>query len=134
MNYDEYCCHLPDKLRRDIENDPKKWILSLPMFEYIHEIAYVTYIKYGGNVDLYNTFFNNTIAPLLDTYHKELHNYRFNLGILRNRYESEKDRYQARSELVRHMFNVLTETRRKVRYLYCEFVNDEILGNGPMPL
>lgn len=132
MHYDEYCCHIPNKLVKDIEEDPKKWILSLPMFEYIHDVAYETYIRFGGSTDLYNELFNVVISPILEEYHRELHSFRFEMRILRKKYKSEEDRCKHRSDLIRHMFSILNHTRRTVRHKYAEFVNERILQiTGP---
>ena len=130
INYDEYCCHLPDKLKRELNIDPTRWILSLPMFEYIHEVAYETHVRYGGSIDAYNSFFSETVAPVLDDYHKYLHNYRFEMRVLRKKYQSEVERRKARADLVNNMFMKLVKTREKVRHLYHDFVNEVVLEGG----
>ena len=130
MHYDEYCCHLPYKLRREINEEPKRWILTLPMFEYIHELAYETYVRYGGDVDAYNQLFEDKVAPLLDEYHRQLHTYRFEMRLLNKNYESMPPR-KTRAELVTGMFKTLVETRDKVRHIYFDFVNEVVLQGGP---
>jgi hypothetical protein len=130
MHYDEYCCHLPYKLRREINEEPKRWILTLPMFEYIHELAYETYVRYGGDVDAYNRLFEDKVAPLLDVYHRQLHTYRFEMRLLNKSYESIPPR-KTRAELVTGMFKTLVETRDKVRHIYFDFVNEVVLQGGP---
>lgn len=130
MHYDEYCCHLPYKLRREINEEPKRWILTLPMFEYIHELAYETYVRYGGDVDAYNQLFEDKVAPLLDAYHRQLHTYRFEMRLLNKSYESVPPR-KTRAELVIGMFKTLIDTRDKVRHIYFDFVNEVVLQSGP---
>lgn len=130
MHYDEYCCHLPYKLRREINEEPKRWILTLPMFEYIHELAYETYVRYGGDVDAYNKLFEDKVAPLLDEYHRQLHTYRFEMRLLNKNYESISPR-KTRAELVTGMFKTLVDTRDKVRHIYFDFVNEVVLQGGP---
>ena len=131
INYDEYCCHFPNKLKRELEQDPTRWILSLPMFEYIHEVAYETYVRYGGDSDAYNTFFNEVISPILEEYHKKLHAYRFEMRILRVKYVSVIERRRMKSELNNEMFTTVVKTRERIRHLYHDFVNEQVLNNSP---
>lgn len=131
MKYDEYCCHLPHKLKREIDEEPKRWILTLPMFEYIHELAYETYVRYGGDIDAYHQLFMDKVAPILDEYHRELHTYRFEMRLIRKGYMTTVPPRKTRRELVTNMFKTLVDTRDKIRHIYFDFVNEVVLQGGP---
>lgn len=77
--------------RRRLSN--KKWLASLPMWEYAHVLTVITACRCGGEIDRYvNDLYKKRMNPILRRYYDRLEVYRFHRAILMRKYESLKNK------------------------------------------
>lgn len=61
---------------------PKKWLASLPMFEYAHILSVVTALRMGGDPDKYvEDLYIQRMNPILKAYYDKLARYRYHRAI-----------------------------------------------------
>ena len=72
-----------------IKNSPKKFLASLPIFEYAYVLTLITAMRMGGEPTRFvDDLYNNHLNPILSEYHKHLMKYRFIRGLHLRKYES----------------------------------------------
>lgn len=74
-----------------IKNNPKKWLYSLPMFEYAYVLTVLTAMKYGGSLDpYYEDLYLQRMNPILKMWYDRLARYRIRRMIHAGEFASMK--------------------------------------------
>jgi len=109
---------------------PKKWLASLPMFEYAHVCTVVTALRCGGDPnkfveDLYKVRMN----PVLKEYYDRLAHYRLMRALYMRKYNPTREclKESCLTDEVKKMKCFACRTRAKLRAI-CKAYEEEIYG------
>lgn len=118
-----------------IRNSPKKFLCSLPMFEYAYVLTVITAMRMGGEPTRFvDDLYNNQLNPVVAEYYKHLMKFRFIDALYKRKYESMKhlitDKYftDAQCEIKKQT----RATRAKLRSI-CAKYEKEHLHDGYIP-
>lgn len=110
-----------------IRNAPRRWLCSLPMYEYAYVALVCAIRKFGGNPKSYVIgLFYKKMLPILMHYYQILMPYRIHRWIHLANYDSYRlliNQKSLKAEL-EMMRSVTKGTRRMLRDAVCEFVEE----------
>ena len=115
-----------DRLR----DAPKRWLASLPMFEYAHVCTVVTALRCGGNPNKFvDDLYVKRMNPVLKEYYDKLAHYRLMRALHMRKYNDnfEKLKESSLTQEVNEMKCFAKKTRAKLR-LICKQFEEEIYG------
>lgn len=73
-----------------IKNAPRKWLSSLPIFEYAHVLTVITALRCGGDPDKYvEDLYKRRMNPILKQYYDKLAEYRYHRALLMRRCDKQ---------------------------------------------
>lgn len=101
-----------------IKNAPKKWLCSLPIFEFAHLSCLITALRMGGEPTRFiDDLYNNQLNPIVSEYHKKLAKYRFIRALYLRKYESMKPLITGKylQDAIAEIKKETVEARRKIR-------------------
>lgn len=128
---ENYCHEMVDK----IKNHPRKWLASLPMFEYAYVLVTATAMRHGGKIEPYVTnLYETKMNPILKAYYDKLMHYRFRRTILMRHYASLEGKLTNTSlkQELRAMQKFTRQTRRALRGVVADFI-EEMTGTRTTP-
>lgn len=114
----------------EMKDKPKKWLASLPMFEYAHVLTVITTLRCGGNPEKYiNDLYIKRMNPVLKEYYDRLAHYRLMRSLYMRKYNPTIPMLKESSltEEVKKMKCFACKTRGKLRAL-CKQFEEEIYG------
>lgn len=116
-----------------IKDMPRKWLSTLPMFEYAHIMTMITAIRTGGDPEKYvEILHKQRLAPILTCWYNKLAEFRFHRALhLRNYNELRaKITDDSISEEIRKIKKCAICTRKQIREVCAQFEAEQ-LGNNP---
>lgn len=105
-------------------NAPKRWLASLPMFEYAHVLTVVTAMRVGGKPEKFvDDLYQIRMNPILKEYYDKLAHYRFNRALFMRKYESMKSRINGKylTDELAKMRAFAMKTRKALRNVCRDF-------------
>ena len=83
-----------------MKDKPKKWLASLPMFEYAHVCTVSTALRCGGDPNKYvEDLYKKRMNPILKEYYDRLEHYRLMRALYMRKYDLFDRRSQENEEL-----------------------------------
>ena len=118
-----------------IKDHPRKWLASLPMWEYAYVLVVICATQRGGTLDKYiDDLYKQRMNPILKAYYDRLVVYRIHRAILMRKYESMKNVLTDTSvaQELEEMRKYTIKTRRALRSVVKDFTDQlEGLRDGP---
>lgn len=115
-----------------MKDAPKKWLASLPMFEYAHVCTVVTALRCGGDVEKFvDDLYIKRMNPILKEYYDKLAHYRLMRALNMRKYNPimEKLKESSLTQEVQEMKCFAKKTRAKLRAV-CKQFEEEIYGRN----
>ena len=116
-----------------VKDMPRKWLSTLPMFEYAHVMTMITAVRTGGDPEKYvEILHKQRLAPILTEWYNKLAEYRFHRALIMRNYNELKPKinHESLAEEVKKIKQCAICTRRKIREECARFEAEE-LGNNP---
>ena len=116
----------------EMKSKPKKWLATLPMFEYAHVCTVSTALRCGGDPNKYvEDLYKKRMNPILKTYYDRLAHYRLMRALYMRKYDSniEALKESCLTEEVKKMKNFAKCTRAALRKV-CKDYEEEIYGRN----
>lgn len=118
-----------------IKDHPRKWLASLPMWEYAYVLVVACAVQRGGKLDKYlDDLYTIRMNPILKAYYDRLVRYRIHRAILMRQYESMKHVLtdtSVKAEL-EEMRKYTIQTRRALRGVVKDFC-EQLEGKRDAP-
>lgn len=117
---------------RTMRDAPKKWLASLPMFEYAHICTVVTALRCGGDPEKYvNDLYIKRMNPILKAYYDKLAHYRLMRALYMRKYNPtiEALKESCLTDEVKKMKRMACCTRAALREV-CKQFEEEIYGEN----
>ena len=116
-----------------IKNQPRKWLCTLPMFEYAHVMTCITAFRCGGRPEKYvEELHKKRLMPILEQWYNHLAEYRFHRALLMMNFDDLKKTINDMSikDEMKCIKCHAIKTRRRIREI-CAAFEAEQLHNNP---
>ena len=114
----------------EMKDKPKKWLASLPMFEYAHICTVITAMRCGGDPEQYvEDLYKIRMNPILKEYYDRLAHYRLMRSLYMRKYNTDIEtlKESCLTEEVNKMRCFARCTRAALRKV-CKDYEEEIYG------
>lgn len=115
-----------------LKDAPKRWLASLPMFEYAHVCTVVTALRCGGDPEKFvEVLYKEKMNPVLKEYYDYLAHYRLMRALYMRKYDPTMDKLKESSltQEVEKMKCFARKTRAKLREI-CKKYEESIYGKN----